>query len=144
MNFLFKKSICACLLLTAATVAQAQFSGGSGTSGSPYLIVAPADLDNVRNHLSAGTYFELTNDIDLTTYLAVGGAGNNPFAAGVTGKTTTDMQQQATFTTAPANWDFTASTGVWGICLNTYPFLQWQGISCGGTPTLVITNLNMY
>ena len=70
------KTLCfACFLLTATMAAQAQFSGGAGTSGSPYIIVTAADLDNVRNYLSA--YFELANDIDLTTYLASGGAGHN-------------------------------------------------------------------
>jgi len=53
--------------------AKAQFSGGSGTSGSPYLITTAAQLDSVRYFLSA--HFQLGNDIDLTLYLASGGAG---------------------------------------------------------------------
>ncbi len=49
-----------------------------GTAASPYLIYTAADLNNVRYFLGtsyAGKYFKLMNDIDLTSYLASGGAG---------------------------------------------------------------------
>lgn len=39
------------------------YSGGSGTSGDPYLIATPQDLYDVRSNLSA--YFLQTKDIDL-------------------------------------------------------------------------------
>ena len=48
---------------------------GSGTLADPYQISTAADLDLVRNNLAVGTYYKLMNDIDLTTYLAPGGAG---------------------------------------------------------------------
>lgn len=41
----------------------AQFSGGSGTEADPYQVATAADLNNVRNYLSA--YFIQTADIDL-------------------------------------------------------------------------------
>jgi len=44
------------------------FSGGSGTSGSPWQITTVADLAEVANYngtSSSGKYFILTNDIDL-------------------------------------------------------------------------------
>ena len=49
------------------------FSQGDGTSGNPYIITTPAQLDSIRNNLSA--YYILGNNIDLSTYLASGGAG---------------------------------------------------------------------
>jgi len=42
------------------------FGGGSGTSASPYLVEDAADLDAVRNNLSA--YYLQTADIDLSGY----------------------------------------------------------------------------
>ncbi|MCL1940399.1 MAG: hypothetical protein FWG09_00545, partial [Synergistaceae bacterium] len=54
--------------------AAAPFSGaGSGTDIDPYIITTPGQLDEVRNYL--GDAFILSNDIDLTDYLATGGAG---------------------------------------------------------------------
>ena len=49
------------------------FSQGDGTSGNPYIITTPVQLDSVRNNLSA--YYKLGNNIDLTSYLASGGGG---------------------------------------------------------------------
>ena len=45
-----------------------QFSGGSGTQSEPYLIENADDLNDVRNYLSNGTYFEQTADINLSGY----------------------------------------------------------------------------
>lgn len=42
------------------------FGGGSGTSASPYLVEDAADLNAVRNNLTA--YYEQTADIDLSGY----------------------------------------------------------------------------
>ncbi len=58
---LFSWAFCALLILS--TNLQAQFSGGSGTSNDPYLVSTPADLDNVRNHLTS--HFKMTNSIDM-------------------------------------------------------------------------------
>lgn len=49
-----------------------QFSGGgAGTSGSPFIIKTPADLDLVRMYcvddLTGGYYYRVENDIDLST-----------------------------------------------------------------------------
>ena len=52
-----------------------EFAGGTGTVDDPYKVTTAVHLNNVRNHLSAN--FIQTADIDLTTYLAVDGAGYN-------------------------------------------------------------------
>ena len=52
---------------------QLPFTGGSGTDSDPFIITTAAQLDEVRNYLSA--HFILGNNIDLTAYLASGGAG---------------------------------------------------------------------
>gem|GEM_PF-702976 len=53
---------------------QLPFSGGGGTVIDPYIITTAAQLDEVRNYLSA--HFVLSNDIDLSAYLAPGGDGH--------------------------------------------------------------------
>ena len=57
----------------AAHAANGLFGGGTGLSGDPYIIEDEADLDAVRNGLTA--HYRLGNNIDLTTYLASGGDG---------------------------------------------------------------------
>src|SRR5690554_5003560 len=55
-----------------------KFAGGNGLSeDTAYQIATPAQLDEVRKHLEAGTYFKLTADIDLTDYLSATGPGYN-------------------------------------------------------------------
>ena len=49
------------------------FDQGTGTQANPYIITTPVQLDAVRNDLSA--HYKLGNNIDLTAYLASGGAG---------------------------------------------------------------------
>jgi len=49
------------------------FSGGNGTPDDPYIITSAAELNAVRHNLTA--HFRLGNDVDLTCYLAPGGAG---------------------------------------------------------------------
>jgi len=61
------------------TVNANAFSGGDGTAPNPFIITTPAQLDAVRNHLSA--HFRLGNDINLTAYLASGGAGHAQWGA---------------------------------------------------------------
>jgi len=49
---------------------------GGGTQENPYIIQTPADLDAVRNNLTA--YYELGNNIDMTgyTFLPIGNSTN--------------------------------------------------------------------
>ncbi|WP_341281142.1 S-layer homology domain-containing protein [Paenibacillus sp. FSL H8-0537] len=65
-----------------------EFAGGTGTSNEPYLIETAAELDEVRNHLGSGIYFELIADIDLSGF--AGGEGwapiGNPFRGSFNGK----------------------------------------------------------
>jgi hypothetical protein len=49
------------------------FCGGTGTTNNPYLVCTAAQLDGVRENLTA--HYKLGNDINLDEYLAVGGAG---------------------------------------------------------------------
>ncbi|WP_171056120.1 S-layer homology domain-containing protein [Paenibacillus sinopodophylli] len=46
----------------------AVFAGGTGTANDPYLIATAAQLDEVRNYLDWGLYFEQTAEIDLSAY----------------------------------------------------------------------------
>ena len=66
-------------ILTAAfTVAAAYegpFAGGTGTEEDPYEVATAEQLDLVRDHLDA--HYVQIEDIDLTDYLAEGGAGYN-------------------------------------------------------------------
>ena len=60
---------------------------------------------------------------DLQTTGQTNGVGSGP-TAGVTGKTTLEMQTQATFTAA--GWDFTSAAPVWFMPRADYPKLTWQ------------------
>jgi len=60
---LLKLAICLSLFMLSVLNLNAQFSGGSGSPGDPYLISSAADFDNVRNYL--GSTFLQTADIDL-------------------------------------------------------------------------------
>lgn len=51
------------------------FADGIGTAQDPYIIETAAQLNSVRNYLDK--HFKLANDIDLSDYLAEGGAGYN-------------------------------------------------------------------
>jgi len=65
-----------CIFCFAPITVQAAggtFGGGNGTSGNPYIIEDAADLDAVRN--ARTLHYKLGNDVDLTAYLADGGAG---------------------------------------------------------------------
>jgi len=63
-----------CILILSLNL-KAQFSGGSGTAGSPYQVATSADLNNVRNFLTS--YFIQTMDIDLTAATSSGGTYYN-------------------------------------------------------------------
>jgi len=74
-----RKIYCAFLVILALSLSSGvaawatPFSGGDGSAGNPYIITTPEHLDAVRNHVTS--HFRLGNDIDLTDYLAPGGAG---------------------------------------------------------------------
>lgn len=64
--------------LTFQVIPTPDFALGSGAETDPYQITTARELNNVRNYLgntSADKYFKLMNDLDLTAYLATGGAG---------------------------------------------------------------------
>ena len=72
-----KVFLCFCLFLALGFTNKALgFDGGSGTEAEPYLISTPEHLVELFFHLG-NEHFKLLNDIDLTNYLAVGGAGHN-------------------------------------------------------------------
>lgn len=50
---------------------------GTGTIANPYIIQTPTDLNNVRNKITTGTYYELGNDIDMSkfgNFTSIGGS----------------------------------------------------------------------
>ncbi len=54
------------------------FASGTGTQADPYLVSNATELNLIRNYLgsaSSRTYFKLTSDIDLLSYLSAGGEG---------------------------------------------------------------------
>ncbi len=53
----------------------AQFAGGTGEEGTPYMVATPWQLGNVGHHLHE--HFVLIDDIDLSTFLADGSGGWN-------------------------------------------------------------------
>nr|WP_321431224.1 PKD domain-containing protein [uncultured Methanolobus sp.] len=54
------------LLITTGTVSAATYSGGSGTSGDPYLLSTDSDIDTLATTSADwGSYFKLTQDITL-------------------------------------------------------------------------------
>ncbi len=62
-----------------ASAASLDFAGSGTSQSDPYQISNAAQLDAVRNYLGAGIYFELTNDIDLSSYATNdGGEGWTP------------------------------------------------------------------
>ena len=79
MRYFIGNFIFCCLLLGATTMAARAangfFGGGNGAPGTPFIIEDAADLNVVRNNLSAS--YKLANDIDLTVYLSSGNPGYN-------------------------------------------------------------------
>ncbi|MDD4238170.1 MAG: cadherin-like beta sandwich domain-containing protein [Desulfotomaculaceae bacterium] len=61
---------------------------GNGTAQSPYQVESAIHLDNVRNKMGAGIYFEQTVDIDLSGYANWSpiGASGHPFLGHYDGK----------------------------------------------------------
>ncbi|GHV14730.1 hypothetical protein AGMMS49938_11390 [Fibrobacterales bacterium] len=56
------------------------FAGGNGTQANPYQIATPEQLQNLNQCLGStytSNYYVITQDIDLTDYLSVSGAGYN-------------------------------------------------------------------
>ncbi|OAB34019.1 cadherin-like beta sandwich domain-containing protein [Paenibacillus glacialis] len=48
--------------------AAVSFAGGTGLEGDPFRIATAGQLNEVRNDMASGTYYILTNDIDLSSY----------------------------------------------------------------------------
>ena len=68
------------LLMACVGMLFGQFAAGDGSEGNPYQITTAEQLNNVRDYLGeaySDKHFMLVNDIDLTAYLASGGAGHN-------------------------------------------------------------------
>ena len=98
-------------LLVCTTMAWAQFSGGSGSAESPYLISSETDWNTFASNVNGGTtygsnYFKLTNNISVSTMVGVSGHTFNGTFDG-DGKTltvnynVTNSQETSTSTAAP-------------------------------------------
>jgi hypothetical protein len=80
----FRVVILCCVLLCATFAAKAQFSGGAGTSGNPYLITTATDLNQVRNYLAAS--FKLMDDVNAgSAWVPIGSNSSNSDASRFTG-----------------------------------------------------------
>ena len=70
----YKFSIMLTLLLAFSMKGFAQFSGGAGTEGDPYLISTAADLSQLATYVNENNasynnkHYKLANDIDISTY----------------------------------------------------------------------------
>ena len=62
--------------VTLTATEPAEFAGGTGSEGDPYLIYSAGHLNNVRNHLDK--HFRLVADLDLDLYLSGSGTGWEP------------------------------------------------------------------
>lgn len=105
-------------------------NGSLGSSGSSGSVAYVGGL--VGNPLS-GSYSSSYWDTTTSGYVAGDGVGNGVDPAGITGKTTTEMQQQSTFT----GWDFI--TPIWSMIeASTSPYLNFQTISDAPTNVVAI------
>ena len=75
VSFLILSNLTMAAPAYAGTNSNTDFAGGDGSAANPYQITTAEQLDKVRNYLDK--HFVLKNDIDLSDYLAVGGAGYN-------------------------------------------------------------------
>jgi hypothetical protein len=57
------------------------FAGGTGEESNPYQIATAAQLNEVRNRVGTGIYFELIADINLSTFTAADGLGWKPLSS---------------------------------------------------------------
>jgi hypothetical protein len=76
----FKFSWCHAIAMVFIPSLLFAFSRGNGTEGNPFRIATAAQLDSIRYYCGiadSGTYFKLSNDIDLTTWLSPGNPGYN-------------------------------------------------------------------
>ncbi|MGN0711807.1 MAG: S-layer homology domain-containing protein [Anaerovoracaceae bacterium] len=67
------------------TVADGAFTVGNGTKDSPYQIMTEAQLNHVRKHLGSGLYFQLANNITVSTDFAAtasAAAGSSDWSGG--------------------------------------------------------------
>ncbi len=55
--------------ISGLSMVSAQFSGGNGTSGSPYLISSATDLASITgSYVTGGFYFKQTANVNITSY----------------------------------------------------------------------------
>ena len=77
-NHLLAAALITALILACFAAPAAAFSGaGSGTEADPYIVTTPAQLQEINNDLDA--YYQLGNDIDLTSFTTPIGSSSSPF-----------------------------------------------------------------
>ena len=69
-----KKIFLTSIIIVALSFASGAWAAPGDSPNDPIFVSTPEQLDAIRDGLSR--YYELSNDIDLTAYLAPGGAGN--------------------------------------------------------------------
>ncbi|MCL1874938.1 MAG: Ig-like domain-containing protein [Synergistaceae bacterium] len=68
-----RKTILAVMIIMSLFITSGALAAPEGSAENPKLISTAEELDNVRINLNM--YYKLSNDIDLTPYLEIGGAG---------------------------------------------------------------------
>lgn len=83
----FRIAIFALCIITMSNQTKAQFTGGDGTSGNPYLISTATELAQLATYINegntiyadSGVHYQLTTDINLTGTWTPIGNETNPF-----------------------------------------------------------------
>lgn len=94
------------------------FSGlGSGTSGNPYQITTPAQLQEMNNNLSS--YFKLMNNLDMAGFDYGDGCGFLPIGNSTTSFTGGFIGNYKNINNLYINRPFTDNVGLFGYNRNT-------------------------
>jgi hypothetical protein len=114
------------VLLLSFNSLLAQFSGGNGTSGNPYLISSSTDLASITgSYITGGFYFKQTANIDIASYLnwTPIGTSTSPFSGFYdgNGKTISNLK----------------------ISANTSTNSTYRGLFGATSSTTVISNLSL-
>ena len=103
---------------SAGTGGSGGSAGSTGATGSSASVQYSGGLTGLP---TSGTYASSYWDTDTSGFATGDGVGNGVDPSGMTGKTTAEMKQEATFT----SWDF--STPLWDMVeTSTYPYFNYQ------------------
>lgn len=106
---------------------------GTGTELDPFIIYNHTDFNNIRNNMSQSTYYELSDDIDLSSYDSWTPIGSPvvPFESHLNGKGFTISNMTIT-SASPHHAEYGSCVGLFG-----YARVQYTG-------SYIIKNLNIH